>query len=661
MSSFKLEISALSPDVLCDRIKNGLNTNYDRNIGTLALKYIEQEEIDTTQELLADIESGSKGRGSKLIDHIISSNNTQIEWNNNNTNKLLQVIINSVNGVPMAKLPNPAQTVTKIEHINWCNHILHNHQYSDVEQHPKMKNTRQMLVKQMGDWFNTLGGTTTQLIVTLFTIARENGMPDLFTTIFSILAENTFSHMIEKRNRMVMLYIIKKSKAFLNLDETYKNLLMEAIEKYQRVLAPLPMSYLLGQSINDSLYDYINYTYIFSEIVNELMENGHNDNLFQIDLWMIPKNMENTLQMAIDEISSACSDDSDSDDSEDSDYDDAEFEDKFILNIKQRLQDIEGGYKSWNNVNWTSRRFKEIMRRIKEEIKSMLCRNVLLQKLGLFDLIIGWCLRNSFHSTFGSKSPRKSSKVAFVLPVVPVLPVEVKQIIWKYSQLRLEMNMNRIICIIDRREWYYDVSFVSHTTLPGLTNANTFTEPSRSRSIFTPNTDTKSSSNPGHKRVKTIEANQNKITSKNYDEVYLYNPPKEYCLFQDRENLIEHSIRVSRDYILPECILRERIEDNDGLESAMDHCYGLGYSFAGQAFAVSFCCLKKNYCHMNWFVNGWNLRISKAENIPKFWSRFFSNVTDDEIEKIDKEIITKWKLKLKDETYAALERDILRF
>ena len=71
-------------------------------------------------------------------------------------------------------------------------------------------------------------------------------------------------------------------------------------------------SYILGQKINDSLYDYLNYTYIFSEIVNELIMEGYNDNLLQIDLWIIPKNIETTLQIARDD--SACSSDSESDD-----------------------------------------------------------------------------------------------------------------------------------------------------------------------------------------------------------------------------------------------------------------------------------------------------------------------------------------------------------
>ena len=636
MDTFNSHISSLTLPVLCERIESMLDTSHNALISSLAISYILQE-IDTSEDLLEDLECGANDSG--LIDHIISNTHqTNHEWNTDSINNLHQIIVNAINGESMRShsnsysksksrskslgspllLSTSSSLITRIGEINWCHdEILHNSKYPQIENHPKIKNIRDLTVKQMGGWFNTLHETKS--IVTLFAIARENNMINLFTNIFSIAAEYTFSHVIEHRNRMLPLGVIQKSLAFKNLHKDYINLLMDGMKKYQRGLTPLPMTYILGQKINDSLYDYLNYTYIFSEIVNELIMDGYNENLFQIDLWIIPKNIKTTLQIARDD--SACSSDSESDDDIENG---AEFEDKYILNIKQRLQDNKSGYKCWNNVNWTQSRFDEIMKRVKEEIKSMLSRNQLMHTVGPFDVIIRWYFRNCFRST--SSCEKQSVSMSMSKSVtMPIIPQEVIAIIWEYCQIKLEMNMNRIICIIDRRDWYYDIHVVSDGD------------------------------------IKTIEPNENKITSKNYDEVYAYNPPIEYCLFQgdDTMNLIEHSIKISRDYIFPKCIIRESDEDQTG--HVMDNCYGLGYSFDGQAFAVSFSCLKQKYCFMNWFVNGWNLRISKAENIAKFWSQFFSDVEEDELQRIESDIISKWKLKLRDDIYTALENDILRF
>eukprot|EP01083_Nonionella_stella_P002593 7430_1 len=41
--------------------------------------------------------------------------------------------------------------------------------------------------------------------------------------------------------------------------------------------------------------------------------------------------------------------------------------------------------------------------------------------------------------------------------------------------------------------------------------------------------------------------------------------------------------------------------------------------FDPQMFTISFCCLSKNDIRLQWFINGWNMRISKKANFTKIW------------------------------------------
>merc|ERR1712129_366846 len=91
--------------------------------------------------------------------------------------------------------------------------------------------------------------------------------------------------------------------------------------------------------------------------------------------------------------------------------------------------------------------------------------------------------------------------------------------------------------------------------------------------------------------------------------------------------------------------------------------HGTFNDFDSQMFTLSFCCHSQRDVRLQWFVNGWNLRLVRLQNFVKIWPEFFEKSARNvqAVDKIESELLQQWKLPLTDKEYELYEKDMLRF
>lgn len=258
---------------------------------------------------------------------------------------------------------------------------------------------------------------------------------------------------------------------------------------------------------------------------------------------------------------------------------------------------------------------------------------------------------------------------------------------------------NRLVCIADRREKYYDFKLCGPddkqkylTGLnPGQKLPNGHIKPSSININTNNNTNTNNTNNTSNKppindddddddeqkennkdnnidtydlqqlisndeKLPIIELDKTKLKEKKCDEFYIFQPPREYGQF-NHEYGQEHLQYLSREYMLPPAIIKDV---HQGVYAKHSGTYN---SFNSQMFTLSFCCHSKNDIRLHWYINGWNMRIPKISNFVKIWPEFFEKDErdDEKIKKIKEDLLSQWRLKIKNKEYEAYEKDLLRF
>mmetsp|Transcript_53207 Transcript_53207/g.84933 ORF Transcript_53207/g.84933 Transcript_53207/m.84933 type:complete len:364 (+) Transcript_53207:1016-2107(+) len=199
-------------------------------------------------------------------------------------------------------------------------------------------------------------------------------------------------------------------------------------------------------------------------------------------------------------------------------------------------------------------------------------------------------------------------------------------------QHRRSASHNRLVCIADRRTQFYDLKVVQEAE----------------------HKETEKDNDDGD-GVPVITVDDSKLNSKQEDEFYVFQPPGNYGQFPHAYSQ-EHLQYLSREYMLPSTKVRH---PESGHVSAM---HGVYNDFSHQMFTISFCCHSADDIKIQWFVNGRNIRITSLHNFTKIWPEFFeaSQRTDSLLARIQADILSRWKLPLRNEEYAQFERDLLR-
>eukprot|EP01083_Nonionella_stella_P179615 638186_1 len=379
-------------------------------------------------------------------------------------------------------------------------------------------------------------------IATLFTFCHRqgiDGLPGLLNDIYVEWRVKKHAAPLE-----IEQYL---SKVFDNINDQSTELIPHVMASYSKMFSPRPIITPIFK-IKDSLYEYIECTLIMSNMIHDITCDYKQP--MQIDLWIIPKQIQsamNTLQ-----------DDSDSDSDDDSDDEDDIETDCFIMNLRERLK--------LGNVEYDA--FKGSLR--DKDIQQQL-REVLLHKI----------------------TQNKTSNP-------------------------------RLVCIIDRRDKYHQFKpFKRH-----------------------------SMANNRYEKDIVIEIDfDSECVDKEYDEIYVYQPPDNYGVFSDR-CCHEQQMHLSQSFMLPPVVIRH---PNTG---SYEICSGAHNDFGGQMFMISFCC-QPNDNRMRWYINGWNMRITNPNNILKIWPYFFLNNDWCQNRKymagIKQELIDKWCLKIVNNRYKIYE------
>ena len=97
-----------------------------------------------------------------------------------------------------------------------------------------------------------------------------------------------------------MTDFVRKSKAFQRLPEKNKKLISSGVQNYGHRFSPSP---LVNSTIKikDNLYEFVLYSYIMSEAVNNLIAGNSVLLPLQIDFWIIPKDIINIAKADFDE------------------------------------------------------------------------------------------------------------------------------------------------------------------------------------------------------------------------------------------------------------------------------------------------------------------------------------------------------------------------
>ena len=237
---------------------------------------------------------------------------------------------------------------------------------------------------------------------------------------------------------------------------------------------------------------------------------------------------------------------------------------------------------------------------------------------------------------------------------------------------------NRLVCIADRREKYYNLKVLGDEAKQEyLTGNNTISDPN----IFPSRQKRKPKKKPKKKRKVNdnddekkemkdnesdtddeeippiIEIDTDGLNTREKDEFFIYQPPREYGRFSHDYGQ-EHLQFLSREYMLPRAIIKDPIQ-----KVYKDVPQGTYQEYNSQMFTVSFCCHSRNDVRIQWYINGWNMRIPKTSNFIKIWPEFFTKSQRNKqlLQKIQKDILDKWKLPIKNREYEAYEKDLLRF
>merc|ERR550539_303272 len=178
-----------------------------------------------------------------------------------------------------------------------------------------LQETKDWLIKQ---WDNTFNNDDENLdLMKLFAIGKKQDMVHLPGILHEVYSQWRINYYIDtKKHPPIMTDFVHKSKAFLKLPEKNKKLICSGVQNYGHRFSPSPLVNSTTK-IKDNLYEFVLYSYIMSEAVNNLIIGNSVLLPLQIDFWIIPKD--------IVDISASEFDDDDDDDStdEDADQDDA--------------------------------------------------------------------------------------------------------------------------------------------------------------------------------------------------------------------------------------------------------------------------------------------------------------------------------------------------
>merc|ERR1712228_201328 len=183
---------------------------------------------------------------------------------------------------------------------------------------------------------------------------------------------------------------------------------------------------------------------------------------------------------------------------------------------------------------------------------------------------------------------------------------------------------NRLVCIADRRDKFYDFTLLGDD-------------------------DHQKYHNNAYAPKDFSKLNEN-------EKIFVFQPPSFYGQFS-HDYVQEHMQYLSREYMLPSVILK------DPKSLMYTKVKGTYNRFDAQMFTVSFCCHSKTDIRLQWFYNAWNIRLPKLENFVKIWPEFFEKTKENQeaIEKIKKNILPNWKLPIRNREYEMYENDLLRF
>eukprot|EP01084_Bolivina_argentea_P251384 421610_1 len=601
-ASLKLNIEKHPLSDLCTRIFNALTIDYDNTAANQALTYINNE-IETSDELIDDLEEGHEDSG--LVDCIMR--NACIHAND--APKLLNLLITAVNG----------DWVATIGKIKWHEDIVDFDTTNNIKLNPTLQTTKEWLCKQ-----DTVFESIHQHLdlIKLFAIGKKYNMPNLPSMLHEIFGQWKINYLIDRKNKGKKLNrpfisdFIRKSKAFAYIHQSNTQLLTSALKTYGRQFSPGPQPVIDNSwfKIDDNLYIFVLYSYIMSEVVNNLIRSQSFFLPFQLDFWIIP----NTIQSLLIDVNN---EDTDSDDELSDNETKYICHDTSILNIEERLK-LEKGMK-----------YEKLS---VEELTNTYTDIVLVNAFvniteNMFDLHVIDALKILIQLYYSNclEKVRQCNIESVIMSLQQKLQGKIEQLL----QCNDDKSHNRLVCIVDRRDKYYDFKLLDTTDC--------------TEELF----------NGDALGIPLIEIDQTKkVNIKNKDEIFIFQPPRGYGSFH-YDFSYEHLRYLSKEYMLPKCVLM----DPKGL-GYKTNIYGTYNDFDQQMFTLSYCCYSKSNIRLQWFINRWNMRISKLNNFVKIWPEYFvENEQNINIEEIKKNVLKRWKLPIVNKEYQAYEKDLLRF
>eukprot|EP01083_Nonionella_stella_P010965 31173_1 len=200
---------------------------------------------------------------------------------------------------------------------------------------------------------------------------------------------------------------------------------------------------------------------------------------------------------------------------------------------------------------------------------------------------------------------------------------------------------NRLVCIVDRRDKYHGIKVLGDKERNMWLNQSALDQ-----------SDQKDDANA---LPPIIEIDETAVSHKKCDEIFVFQPPGNNGVIP-HDYSQEHLHYLSKEYMLPKVILKNP-------EFGYKTICGAYNDFDSQMFAISFCCHSESDIRLQWFINGWNMRIPKKANFTKIWPEFFAKTKEntESIERIQKEILSQWKLPIKNKEYELYEKDLLRW
>ena len=601
----------LSKEELKRRIKQALLYDWGETAFIAAnINAFIDDNYDDVEELLDDLECPHDD--CELVDHMIC----QAGIDHRLSQKVHKSCILAVNGL------------WKNENVPLISNIMKSDPYDigkeeigPLSMSNHVTDTQEWMVKQ---WDYGYGGLTNSNLdlIKLYAIARaqnldtpSSSLPLLLNDVYQQLKIN---YLIDrKRKGKDVKYdhyfsdFVRKSKAFNKLNEKNKQIIISAIGRLRKWFPPVIFPPIFFQ-IEDSLYESVLYTYIMSGTINDMINTSAIELPLQIDLWIIP------------EFVTFWDDDDDESSTSRNSFDEKKQIDHrlcVLFNIEQMLKLDDVNYQKFD----------------------VDCRQIILY---------AWI--KQYHLEKDLKKVIPLEIIAHIIQYIPnlrgaILPSQLLNDMKKHIQFAYP-SRNRLVCIVDRRREYYDFKVLGNDHKQRYRTH---------RSPYFPLPDAQNELQDDDeflRRLRILEVDENARNTKINDQVFIFQPPGKYGHF-DEDYSQEHLQYLSREYMLPPAIVCDR---NMNAYRRYSGTYNL---FESQMFAISFCCHDKENIRLQWFINGWSMRISRGSNFTKIWPEYFegSQQRESMLERIQSEILSKWKLPIRDKHYAAYEKDLMRF